>query len=77
LLFKEALKKFGNRRTDWEKGKSFQGVQTPTQARFVGYFDIIKNKLGGLLPSIRVLNLKKVIIHSIKGNLFNNFSLFL
>lgn len=64
---KEALSKFGNRRTDWNKGNSFQGVQTPTQARFVEYFSIITNKLGGLLPSVRTLKLKKVTIHSING----------
>lgn len=64
---KEALAKFGNRRTDYNKGKSFQGVQTPTQARFVGYFDIITNKLGGLIPAVRTLKLKKVTIHSING----------
>lgn len=64
---KEALEKFGDRRTDWNKGNSFQGVQTPTQARFVGYFDIVTNKLGGMIPSIRTLKLAKVTIHSIKG----------
>ena len=32
---------FGNRRTNWEKGKQFQGVETPSQSRFVGYYDII------------------------------------
>ena len=61
------MSKFGNRRTDWNKGNSFQGVQTPTQARFVEYFSIITNKLGGLLPSVRTLKLKKVTIHSING----------
>jgi PTEN phosphatase family protein len=64
---KEALDKFGDRRTNWDKGNVFQGVETPSQSRFVGYYDIITNKLGGLLPPIRVLKLAKVIIHSIKG----------
>lgn len=58
---------FGNRRTDWNKGNSFQGVQTPTQARFVGYYDIITNKLSGIIPSVRTLRLKSVTIHSIHG----------
>lgn len=66
---KSALKKFGDRRTNWDKGSTFQGVETPSQSRFVGYYDIITNKLGGLIPSIRTLTLKKVILHSIKGNL--------
>jgi PTEN phosphatase family protein len=61
------LKKFGQTRTDLEKGKTFQGVETPSQSRFVGYYDIITNKLGGLLPPIRTLKLKQVILHSIQG----------
>ena len=60
---------FGNRRTNWEKGKQFQGVETPSQSRFVGYYDIITNKLGGLLPSIKTINLKKITINSIKGKM--------
>jgi PTEN phosphatase family protein len=64
---KEALDKFGDRRTNWDKGNVFQGVETPSQSRFVGYYDIITNKLGGLLPAIRVLKLSKVIIHSMRG----------
>ena len=61
------MAKFGNRRTDWDKGTSFQGVQTPTQARFVSYFETITHKLGGLIPSARTLKLKKITIHSING----------
>ena len=64
---KEALNKFGDRRTNWDKGNIFQGVETPSQSRFVGYYDIITNKLGGLLPPIRTLRLRKVIIHSVEG----------
>jgi PTEN homologous phosphatase len=65
---------FGNRRTNWEKGKQFQGVETPSQSRFVGYYDIITNKLGGLLPSIKTINLKKITINSIKGNILWRFA---
>lgn len=64
---KEALLKFGDRRTNWDKGSTFQGVETPSQSRFVGYFEIIKNDLGGLLPSICKLRLNKIIIKSIQG----------
>ncbi|RMZ96992.1 phosphatidylinositol 3-4-5-trisphosphate 3-phosphatase TPTE2-like [Brachionus plicatilis] len=63
----EALYKFGDRRTNWDKGKIFQGVETPSQSRFVGYYDIICNKLNGLLPPIKYLRLTKVLIHSIRG----------
>lgn len=43
------------------------GVETPSQSRFVGYFDIIKNQLGGVLPSNQTLILKKMHINSIRG----------
>ncbi|RMZ96994.1 phosphatidylinositol 3-4-5-trisphosphate 3-phosphatase TPTE2-like [Brachionus plicatilis] len=49
----EALYKFGDRRTNWDKGKIFQGVETPSQSRFVGYYDIICNKLNGLWKNIQ------------------------
>jgi PTEN homologous phosphatase len=64
---KEALKKFGDRRTDWEKGDTFQGVETPSQSRFVKYFEIITNELNGSPPQIRTLKLKSIIINSING----------
>lgn len=68
-LLKIALNKFGDRRTNWDKGSTFQGVETPSQSRFVGYYDIITNKLDGQMPPLRTLKLKEVIIHSIKGKL--------
>ena len=58
---------FGNRRTDVEKGKKFQGVETPSQSRFVGYYEDIIYRLGGSLPEKKALRLSKVIINSIKG----------
>ena len=67
LSIKEALDKFGDRRTNWEKGNVFQGVETPSQSRFVGYYDIITNKLGGALPPVVTLKLKKLMIYSING----------
>jgi PTEN phosphatase family protein len=66
LEIQKALTEFGNRRTDFDKGTTFQGVETPSQSRFVGYYDIIKNKLDGTLPPRRDLKLDKIIIHSIK-----------
>ena len=65
--FEDALNKFGDRRTNWDKGKTFQGVETPSQSRFVEYYDIIIKNYDGLNPPIRNLKLKKIIIHSIKG----------
>ena len=64
-----ALQKFGNRRTNWEKGTTFQGIETPSQSRFVEYFDKIRKEHGGQLPPKRTLRLKRVIIRSINGKL--------
>ena len=55
------------RRTNWEKGTQFQGVETPSQSRFVSYYDTITNKLNGLLPPINTLKLKRIMIDSING----------
>lgn len=63
----EALGKFGDRRTNWDKGNVFQGVETPSQSRFVGYYDIVRNQFGGLLPPLRTLKLSKVIISGLEG----------
>lgn len=63
-----ALKIFGNARTDWDKGNKFQGVETPSQSRYVGYYEKILTQYGGNLPPRNELKLTKIIIHSINGN---------
>ena len=63
-----ALKKFGDARTDWVKGSKFQGVETPSQSRFVGYFEKVLTQHGGNPPPRNELKLTKIIIHSINGN---------
>ena len=38
-----SLDYFGNRRTDTNVSKKFQGVETPSQSRYVGYYEWVKN----------------------------------
>jgi PTEN phosphatase family protein len=67
---------FGQRRTDFGKGEKFQGVETPSQSRFVGYYETILYKFGGALPEKKVLKLDKIIINTIKGRYyFSRFDL--
>ncbi|KAK2496359.1 hypothetical protein MC885_006230, partial [Smutsia gigantea] len=42
-----------------------QGVETPSQSRYVGYFVDVKNPYNWTLPPIKVLTVKKLIIYSI------------
>lgn len=58
----QSLEYFGQRRTDTNVSKKFQGVETPSQSRYVGYFEIMKNRLGGQLPAPRQLMLKEIHI---------------
>jgi len=64
---KDALKYFGNRRTDLEVGETFQGVETASQIRYVGYYGVIKQNFGGVSPPPRDMQITKVDITSIKG----------
>ena len=43
------------------------GVETPSQSRFVGYYDIITNNLGGVMPPKKILTLSKVLMYSVEG----------
>ena len=38
-----SLDYFGNRRTDTNVSKKFQGVETPSQSRYVGYYEWVRN----------------------------------
>lgn len=63
----DCLDYFGDRRTDLDQGKTFQGVETPSQSRFVGYFSTVKNKYEGVLPKERFIRITSVRINAIKG----------
>ncbi|XP_022348291.1 phosphatidylinositol 3,4,5-trisphosphate 3-phosphatase TPTE2-like [Enhydra lutris kenyoni] len=64
----ESLYYFGERRTDKSTSTKFQGVETPSQNRYVGYFADVKNIYNMTLPPRKTLKIKNIIIHSIHGN---------
>ncbi|CAH2224989.1 phosphatidylinositol 3,4,5-trisphosphate 3-phosphatase TPTE2-like [Pelobates cultripes] len=64
---KESLDYFGERRTDTSVSTKFQGVETPSQSRYVTYYEIIKNKYQLQLPPEKKLKIRSIRIHSIGG----------
>lgn len=56
-----SLDYFGNRRTDTNVGTKFQGVETPSQSRYVGYYEWVKNN-GRELPPAAPLRLAEIHI---------------
>ncbi|XP_073085904.1 phosphatidylinositol 3,4,5-trisphosphate 3-phosphatase TPTE2-like isoform X4 [Manis javanica] len=69
-IFKTAedtLYYFGERRTDRSISAKFQGIETPSQSRYVGYFADVKNIYNCTLPPVKVLTIKEIIIYSIRG----------
>ncbi|XP_026129353.1 putative tyrosine-protein phosphatase TPTE isoform X2 [Carassius auratus] len=63
----ESLDYFGERRTDKSMSSKFQGVETPSQSRYVGYYEIMKNQYNRQLPLQKSLKIKSIRIHSIAG----------
>ncbi|XP_060764221.1 putative tyrosine-protein phosphatase TPTE isoform X1 [Neoarius graeffei] len=63
----DSLDYFGERRTDKSMSSKFQGVETPSQSRYVGYYEIMKNKYNRQLPPPKSLKIKSLRIHSIAG----------
>ncbi|XP_053400347.1 phosphatidylinositol 3,4,5-trisphosphate 3-phosphatase TPTE2-like [Mercenaria mercenaria] len=64
---KESLDYFGDRRTDLTVGNKFQGVETPSQSRFVGYFEKVKKDYNGELPPRKELKITSFKLESIAG----------
>lgn len=62
-----SLQYFGDRRTDKNVSDKFQGVETASQIRYVGYYEQMKYRLGGQLPDPRPLTLKAIRIRGIKN----------
>jgi len=56
-----SLDYFGNRRTDTNVSTKFQGVETPSQSRYVGYYEWVKNN-GRMLPESVPLKITEIII---------------
>ncbi|XP_044106234.1 phosphatidylinositol 3,4,5-trisphosphate 3-phosphatase TPTE2-like [Neovison vison] len=63
----DSLFYFGERRTDKSSSTKFQGVETPSQSRYVGYFADVKNIYNMTLPPRKTLKIEKIVIHSIHG----------
>ncbi|XP_077154271.1 phosphatidylinositol 3,4,5-trisphosphate 3-phosphatase TPTE2-like isoform X2 [Ranitomeya variabilis] len=71
---KESLDYFGERRTDTSVSTKFQGVETPSQSRYVCYYEIVKNKYNLQMPPEKSLRIRSIRIHSIEGIGKNNGS---
>ncbi|XP_033090296.1 phosphatidylinositol 3,4,5-trisphosphate 3-phosphatase TPTE2-like isoform X3 [Trachypithecus francoisi] len=67
LTAKESLYYFGERRTDKTNSTEFQGVEIPSQNRYVGYFAQVNHIYNWNLPPRRILFTKAFIIYSIHG----------
>ncbi|XP_013398292.1 phosphatidylinositol 3,4,5-trisphosphate 3-phosphatase TPTE2 isoform X1 [Lingula anatina] len=63
----ESLDYFGRRRTDQSVGSKFQGVETPSQSRYVGYFEKIKKNFNEELPPDKRLRMTQIKITGITG----------
>uniref|UniRef100_A0A8D3A8H2 Transmembrane phosphatase with tensin homology n=1 Tax=Scophthalmus maximus TaxID=52904 RepID=A0A8D3A8H2_SCOMX len=63
----DSLEYFGERRTDKSRSSKFQGVETPSQSRYVGYYEIMKTRFNRQLPPSKLLGIKSIRIHSIAG----------
>ncbi|XP_062981923.1 phosphatidylinositol 3,4,5-trisphosphate 3-phosphatase TPTE2-like [Elgaria multicarinata webbii] len=64
---KESLAYFGERRTDKSTSSKFQGVETPSQSRYVEYYETLKIKYGLKLPPVRPLRIKCIKLSAIHG----------
>ncbi|CAG0903994.1 unnamed protein product [Cyprideis torosa] len=68
-LLKEAdkcLDYFGHRRSDYNVSKKFQGVETPSQCRFIRYFETVHQR-NLQLPDPVHLRVSKIRIYAIHG----------
>ncbi|KAL5012170.1 hypothetical protein ScPMuIL_010721 [Solemya velum] len=69
-MFEEAedsLDYFGDRRTDLTVGSTFQGVETPSQSRYVGYYEHVKKEMNGEVPPDRFVRISYIKIRAIEG----------
>ncbi|KAF7654515.1 hypothetical protein LDENG_00068860 [Lucifuga dentata] len=63
----DSLEYFGERRTDKSRSSKFQGVETPSQSRYVGYYETMKTRFNRQLPPPKSLRIRSIRIHSIAG----------
>eukprot|EP00112_Aurelia_sp_Birch-Aquarium-sp1_P024593 Seg784.6_Seg784.1 transcript_id=Seg784.6_Seg784.1/GoldUCD/mRNA.D3Y31 product="Phosphatidylinositol 3 4 5-trisphosphate 3-phosphatase TPTE2" protein_id=Seg784.6_Seg784.1/GoldUCD/D3Y31 len=63
----KSLHYFGYRRTDRAKGSKFQGVETPSQSRYVGYIERVLKDHNGIIPPAQPLVFASIKLKRIKG----------
>ncbi|UJR31416.1 hypothetical protein I4U23_018909 [Adineta vaga] len=61
----EALNLFAEGRTDLRHGKQYQGVETPSQTRYVHYYEKILHIYNDQMPPTKVLRLNTITITAI------------
>ncbi|XP_058526811.1 phosphatidylinositol 3,4,5-trisphosphate 3-phosphatase TPTE2-like [Ochotona princeps] len=61
----DSLSFFGHRRTDQTSSTKYQGVETPSQNRYVEYFEKVKHVYHWDLPPRKILKPNKIIIYCI------------
>lgn len=59
------MKLFAENRTDLRHGSTYQGVETPSQTRYVGYYEKILHVYNHQMPPTKVLKLKSITITAI------------
>ena len=64
----DSLAYFSDRRTDKSRGKKSQGVETPSQSRYVKYYEKLFTQMKGNLPPPVSLRVKQMTIHGLSGN---------
>ncbi|XP_026566159.1 phosphatidylinositol 3,4,5-trisphosphate 3-phosphatase TPTE2-like [Pseudonaja textilis] len=63
----ESLEYFGKRRTDETTSTKFQGVETPSQSRYVEYYAILKSKYNLILPPEKPFRIRCIKLYAIQG----------
>ena len=61
----ESLAYFKDRRTDTSRGEKSQGVQTPSQSRYVLYYERLLTKMDSELPPPVSLVVVKMTLHGL------------
>ncbi|CAF0822790.1 unnamed protein product [Adineta steineri] len=61
----KALDLFAEGRTDLRHGKQYQGVETPSQTRYVGCYDKILHIYNHEMPPTKVITLNSIVITAI------------
>jgi hypothetical protein len=68
----ESLAYFSDRRTDKSKGLKCQGVQTPSQSRYVLYYERLMTEMEGCLPPPTSVRLQKITLLGLNGEISRN-----